>query len=64
MEQYPSVVIHFTEQSLMDEKMPLKISPKPDTAIRVFMQWRKHEDGKIYHGCRLCIPLREGGMLE
>ncbi len=46
MERYPSVDVHFVEQSLLDEKVPLRISPQPDTTIRVFMQWRQHEDGK------------------
>ena len=45
MERHPSVDVHFVEQSLLDEKVPLNISPKPDTTIRVFMQWREHGNG-------------------
>ena len=63
MEQYPSVDVHFMEQSLMDEKMPLKISPKPDTAIRVFMQWRKHEDGKNIPRIQTLHPVARRGYI-
>ena len=46
MEKYPAVDVRFTEQSLLDREVPLNITPKPDTLIRVFMQWRKHKDGE------------------
>lgn len=46
MEKYPAVDVQFTEQSLLDREVPLNITPKPDTLIRVFMQWRRHRDGE------------------
>ena len=46
MERHASVDVHFVEQSLLDEKVPLNISPEPDTTIRVFMQWREHGNRK------------------
>lgn len=63
MEKYPSVDIHFAEQSLVDEKVPLEISPKPDTAIRVFMQWRKHEEGKNIPQQQSLSPIARKGYL-
>jgi len=60
MEKYPSVDLHFAEQSLLDEKVPLEISPKPDTVIRVFMQWRKHLDGKNIPQQELSPVARKG----
>lgn len=61
MEQYESVDIHFAEQSLLDREVPLQILPKPDTLIRVFMQWRENENGeKLPEKQRLSSVVRKG----
>lgn len=41
MQEYDKVQIHFEEQGILEEKVPLTITPKPDTTIRVFMKWKE-----------------------
>lgn len=63
MERYDSVDVHFVEQSLLDERVPLRISPKPDTVIRVFMQWREHEEGKNIPREQTLLPVARRGYV-
>src|SRR3989338_10825010 len=39
-EKLPYIEFSFVPQDMMDQVAPLKISPKPDTVIRVFMVYR------------------------
>lgn len=60
LERYPAVDVHFTEQSVLDDMVPLTISPMPQTTIRVFMQWRPHIDGAKLPEQKLSPVARKG----
>lgn len=46
MQEHDRLFIHFLEQEILDNQVPLKITPEPETVIRVLMQIREPEEGK------------------
>lgn len=46
MQEHDRLFVHFTEQEILDEKVPLRVTPKPDTLIRVFMQFSEVKKGQ------------------
>lgn len=52
--------IHFDLNNVMDEYMPLNISPKPDTTIRVMMTFKGLEKPVSVREQKLSAPERKG----
>ena len=44
MQAHPYVFVRFAEEELINDAMPLNITPAPDSVIRVCMQWKGLDD--------------------
>ena len=63
MEKYPYYFITFLETEEMDNLAPLNVSPKPDTVIRVLMDFSPLEEPIEVEGFEINSPDREGFTL-
>ena len=52
--------IRFDLNDVMDEYMPLNVSPKPNTTIRVMMVFKPLEKSVVVHEQKLSTPERKG----
>ena len=46
MQKYDRLFVHFMEQQVLEKCVPLKVTPQPDSVIRIFMQLSEIESGK------------------
>lgn len=58
--QKPYYFVTFLPQSFMDRLAPLRVEPKPDTVIRVMMDWEGLDAHKKVAPQKLEIPSRNG----
>lgn len=60
MQQHEVLLIHFLETEELQKYVPLKVTPEPDSMIRVFMQFAPIEKGTKVTEQKLAKALRKG----
>ena len=60
MEDNAYNLIRFETKAEQDENMPLNITPKPDTVIRVMMDWKSIDESVEIPEQQLTTPERKG----
>ncbi|MCB9802628.1 hypothetical protein H6761_01235 [Candidatus Nomurabacteria bacterium] len=63
MQEKPYYFITFVPQEQFDQLAPLEVSPKPDTIIRVFMDYRALDQKINVQAQTFKTPIREGFVL-
>ena len=60
MQEKPYYFITFVPQAEFDELAPLAVSPKPDTVIRVFMDYEGLDEHREVEAQKIITPERKG----